>query len=143
MRGSIYYQTAELAKLVFKEGSKKKDRSNREHPDYQYVASFVTMQSYREVWNNFFIYLREQWDLNDCVKIREAHVLISFVKVGNTYDFYQVLAEWNVSYKLGNYALSKGIYNFIYFFAKADCDFRKFYTVHFINMFRYLIILIP
>ena len=43
MRGSVYYQSAELSKVVFKEGAKKEDRINSNHEHYNCVASFNTI----------------------------------------------------------------------------------------------------
>ena len=75
MRGSVYYQTAELTKIIFLEGAKKQDRINPKHPHYQKIASYNTMKSYRDVWNNFFNYLKEYWKINDCEQIEPQHVL--------------------------------------------------------------------
>lgn len=74
MRGSVYYQTAELTKLIFVEGAKKIDRVNKDHEHYQCVASYNTMDSYRSVWNNFFNYLKEHFKLKNCELINEEHV---------------------------------------------------------------------
>jgi len=75
MRGSIYYQTAELTKIIFQEGAKKQDRIDSKHIHYQKIASYNTMKSYRDVWNNFLNYLKEHWSVKDCEKIEEEHVL--------------------------------------------------------------------
>jgi len=75
MRGSVYYQTAELTKIIFCEGAKKQDRINLKHPHYQKISSFNTMKSYRDVWNNFFNYLKEHWSVKDCEKIDSQHIL--------------------------------------------------------------------
>ncbi len=75
MRGSVYYQTAELTKVIFQEGAKKEDRINPKHQHYKKIASYNTMKSYRDIWNNFFNYLRENWKLKDCEKIDSQHVL--------------------------------------------------------------------
>ena len=75
MRGSVYYQTAELTKTIFKEGVKKEDRSNKHSEYYQMVSSYKTMESYRSVWNNFFNYLREHWQLKRCEFITSTHVI--------------------------------------------------------------------
>jgi hypothetical protein len=74
MRGSIYFQSAELVKQVFNEGAKKVDRINPEHEHYQMVASYKTMESYRNIWNNFFNYLKEHWKIRDFEKIESQHV---------------------------------------------------------------------
>jgi len=75
MRGSVYYQTAELTKIIFQEGAKKQDRINPKHPYYQKITSYNTMKSYRDIWNNFFNYLKEHWDVKDCEKIEQEHIL--------------------------------------------------------------------
>lgn len=74
MRGSVYYQSALLAKQVFEAGAKKEDRINSNHEHYQKVASFKTMESYRSIWNNFFNYLKEHWAIKDCEKIESQHI---------------------------------------------------------------------
>jgi hypothetical protein len=38
------------------------------------VASFKTMESYRNIWNNFFNYLKEHWKIRDFEKISGEHV---------------------------------------------------------------------
>jgi hypothetical protein len=74
MRGSVYFQSAELTKQVFSEGAKKVDRINPEHEHYQMVASYKTMESYRNIWNNFFNYLKEHWKIRDFEKIESQHI---------------------------------------------------------------------
>lgn len=65
MRGSVYYQSAELIKAIFVEGAKKKERIDKTHPHYQCIASYMTAKSYRDVWENLFHYLREHWKVKD------------------------------------------------------------------------------
>lgn len=74
MRGSIYYQTSQLVKVIFVEGAKKKDRINPEHEHYKCVASYNTMDTYRKVWNNLFNYLHEHWKLKNCENISSEHI---------------------------------------------------------------------
>lgn len=74
MRGSVYYQSAQLVKIIFQEGAKKTQRNDPEHPYYQKIASFKTMESYRSIWNNFFNYLKEHWQIKDCTKIEPEHI---------------------------------------------------------------------
>lgn len=74
MRGSIYYQTAELTKVIFVEGAKKEERIDPAHPNFQCVASFKTMETYRGVWNNFGHYLKEHWQIKDFEQIDSEHV---------------------------------------------------------------------
>jgi len=73
MRGSVYFQTAQLAKVIFKEGSLKVDRVNPDHDHYQCVASFSTMEAYRQIWNNFGKYLREVWGIKNFEKVDSKH----------------------------------------------------------------------
>lgn len=74
MRGSVYYQSSQLAKQIFESGAKKEDRINPNHEHYQKVASYKTMESYRSIWNNFFNYLKEHWGIKDFEKIEAQHI---------------------------------------------------------------------
>ena len=74
MRGSVYHQTANLVKIIFREKAKKEERVDPQHDYYQCVASYNTMDTYRRVWNNFFNYLREHWKLKNCEFITAEHV---------------------------------------------------------------------
>jgi integrase len=74
MRGSVYYQTSQLVKAIFKEGVKKEERLEIESEYYYGISSYQTMTTYRKVWNNFFNYLKEHWHLNDCERIKAEHV---------------------------------------------------------------------
>lgn len=74
MRGSIYYQTAELTKVIFIERAKKEERVDLTYPNFQCVASFKTMETYRGVWNNFGLYLKEHWGIKDFEQINSEHV---------------------------------------------------------------------
>ena len=74
MRGSVYYQSSQLAKQIFESGAKKENRINPNHEHFQKVASYKTMESYRNIWNNFFNYLLEHWKIKDCEKINSEHI---------------------------------------------------------------------
>ena len=74
MRGSVYYQSAVLTKVIFFEGSKKENRINPNHVQYQCISSFKTMETYRNVWNNFFNYLKEHFKLKNCELINDKHI---------------------------------------------------------------------
>ncbi|MHB8088856.1 MAG: hypothetical protein ACYDH2_11490, partial [Anaerolineaceae bacterium] len=58
----------------FVEGTKKEDRIDPLQPYFQCVSSYKTMETYRSVWNNFGLYLREHWDIKDFEKINGEHV---------------------------------------------------------------------
>ena len=74
MRGSVYHQSAQLAKQIFEVGVKKEDRINPNHPHFHKVASYKTMETYRSIWNNFFNYLIEHWGIKDFEKISAEHI---------------------------------------------------------------------
>ena len=74
MRGSVYYQSSQLVKQIFKEGAKQEDKINTSHEHYQMVSSYKTMESYRSIWNNFFNYLLEHWKIKDFEKISSEHI---------------------------------------------------------------------
>jgi hypothetical protein len=78
MRGTVYYQTAELTKVIFYEGAKKENRIDINHEHYNCIASFKTMETYRSVWNNFFNYLKEHFKLKNCELITDEHVKFYF-----------------------------------------------------------------
>lgn len=75
MRGSVYYQSAELTKAIFSAGATKLERIDPTHSNFQKVASCKTMESYRNVWNNFFNYLKEHWQLKDAEEINFQHII--------------------------------------------------------------------
>ena len=74
MRGSVYYQSAVLTKVIFFEGAKKINRINPNHEHYLCIASFKTMQSYKKVWDNFFNYLKEHFKVKNFELITSEHV---------------------------------------------------------------------
>jgi hypothetical protein len=74
VRGSVYYQSSQLVKQIFQSGAKKKDRINPNHTHFQKIASYKTMESYRQIWNNFFNYLLEHWSIKDFERISGEHV---------------------------------------------------------------------
>ena len=74
MRGSIYYQTSVLTKMIFREGAQKTDRINPDHEHYQCVASYKTMDSYRRVWNNFGLFLKNEFRVKDFERTTANHI---------------------------------------------------------------------
>lgn len=122
MRGSVYYQTAELTKIIFQEGAKKQDRINPKHSHYQKIASFNTMKSYRDIWNNFFNYLREHWLLKDCEKINSEHILAYIDYKIEYYPSKQYLqkiisALGKLEISLNQYSKSKYEFSLVYDFS--------------------------
>ena len=74
MRESVYYQSSQLVKQIFVEGAKKEDKINLNHKHYQVVSSYKSMETYRNIWNNFFNYLLEHWKIKDFEKIESEHI---------------------------------------------------------------------
>lgn len=74
MRGSVYYQVTQLIKSNFIESAKKIDRIDPQHPHFNCIASFETAATYRRVWENMFLYLREHWKLKNIELIKSEHV---------------------------------------------------------------------
>lgn len=74
MRGSVYYQSAELTKAIFCASATKIERIDPAHPYFQMVSSYKTMECYRNVWNNFFSYLKEHWRIKDAEQISSEHI---------------------------------------------------------------------
>jgi integrase len=59
---------------VFAEGAKKVDRIDPAHSHFQCVSSFQTMDSYRQIWNNLALYLREVWEIKDLERLTSFHI---------------------------------------------------------------------
>lgn len=74
MRGSVYYQASVLAKIIFSHGAKKEDRINKSHTEYKCVASYKTMETYLRVWNNFGLFLRDEFGIKDFQKTTPQHI---------------------------------------------------------------------
>lgn len=62
-------------KVIFIERLKKEERTNPLSQHYQKISSYKTMESYRNVWNNMFNYLREHWKLKNSELITHEHVV--------------------------------------------------------------------
>ncbi len=74
MRGSVYYQTSVLAKLVFESGTKKVVRKDKSSDKHQIVASYNTMDTYRKTWNDLGFYIFEVFEIRDFEKLEPLHV---------------------------------------------------------------------
>jgi integrase len=74
MRGSVYYQTAVLTKYIFCKGAKKTEKIDSNLESFQKISSYKTMETYRNIWNNFFNYLKEHWGLKNFELIENYHV---------------------------------------------------------------------
>ena len=80
MRGSVYYQSSQLVKQIFESGVKKEDKINSVHEHHQKVSkSFKTMETYRNIWNNFFNYLKEHWKIKILKKLNQNILLHTWI----------------------------------------------------------------
>lgn len=69
MRGSIHYQTGELAKVLFMPGM-----SKYEQKVTGFIANAKTLATYREVWNELGIYVKEHFTLKDLQELKDKHI---------------------------------------------------------------------
>jgi len=74
MRGSVYFQTAMIAKAVFHEGAKKVDRVNPNHQNFQKIASFGTMETYRKIWNDLGYFVHHAFGIKNLELLRSTHI---------------------------------------------------------------------
>lgn len=74
MRGSIYYQTSLLAKAVFSEGATKQAKTHPDSVEFNMVSSYTTMETYRRIWNNFGLYVKEEFGVRDFERITPEYV---------------------------------------------------------------------
>lgn len=73
MRGSVYYQTGVLAKLLFAEGMSKVDQKKSGN-----LANANTLKAYREVWNELGNFLKHEHKLSDFQQIESRHIEVYF-----------------------------------------------------------------
>lgn len=74
MRGSVYYQSSVLTKIIFREKVKKEQRIDPLNDNYGCVSSYETMETYKKVWENFFNYLKEHWKIKNFELITSEHI---------------------------------------------------------------------
>ncbi len=107
MKGSVYYQSSILTKCIFIEGVKKVKRVNKDDASFNCVASYKTMETYRNVWNRFFNYLKEHWKVKNCEKITEEHVLAYMEYTLEYYPSKQYLEKISCALGKLEFALNK------------------------------------
>lgn len=74
MRGSVYYQTAQLIKCIFKERTKKSNRVDPTSNEFGMIASYTTAKTYRNIWNNFGRFVLDEYGIKDFEGITSEHV---------------------------------------------------------------------
>lgn len=70
MRGSMHYQTGELVKVLFSPGMSKSEQKST-----GFIANAKTLETYREVWNELGIYVKEHFVLKDLQELNEKHIV--------------------------------------------------------------------
>ncbi len=76
LRGSIRWQTGELAKAVFEAGVSKAERVSPQSVHHGKISSYRTMETYREgVWNPFGEFVKAEHGVKDFEKVTAAHVV--------------------------------------------------------------------
>jgi integrase len=73
MRGSVKWQTGQLTKALFEEGVSKAERVSQGEKQGK-VSSYKTMETYRDVWNDFGNFAKESMGVKDLEKVDGGHV---------------------------------------------------------------------
>lgn len=121
MRGSVYYQSAELIKTIFVEGAKKIERIDKAHPNYQKIASYKTATAYRNVWENFFHYLREHWRVKNPLLIT-GEMVASYMEYKSEYHLSKQYLE-KISSAMGKLEISLKHYTLSQYGEAGEYDF--------------------
>jgi hypothetical protein len=74
MRGTIYYQTSQLVKCIFFHNAKKGEKVDPSSNAYQHVSSFKTMETYRRIWNNLGLFIKDEYAIKDLEQIEACHI---------------------------------------------------------------------
>lgn len=69
MRGSIYFQTGELAKVLFIPGMSKSIQKLTGH-----LANADTIETYREVWNELGVFTKSSFGVKDMQQLKAEHI---------------------------------------------------------------------
>ncbi|MFH0708823.1 MAG: hypothetical protein V2A75_01315 [Pseudomonadota bacterium] len=121
MRGSVYYQSAELIKTIFVEGAKKTERVDKAHPHFQCIASYKTAKAYRDVWENFFHYLREHWKIKDPILIT-GEMVASYMEYKSEYHVSKQYLE-KISSSMGKLEIALKRYTLSKYGEAGEYDF--------------------
>src|SRR5271157_1366048 len=73
MRGSVKWQTGQLARALFEEGVSKAQRMDPGEKQGK-ISSYRTMETYRDVWNDFGTFAKEAMGVRDFEKVDGDHV---------------------------------------------------------------------
>lgn len=69
MRGSLYYQTGELSKVLYMQGM-----SKIEQKQTGYLANAKTLETYREIWNELAIFIKSMYGIKDLQQLDAQHI---------------------------------------------------------------------
>ena len=134
MRGSPYYQSAELIRCIFSPGLKKEERSDPNGPSYKMLSSYESAATYRRVFENIMYYLKEEWKIKDIEKIEEYHLLAYLeykVEYYPTRNYVEkiVSAIGKLEFALNRFNKTKGVILRNYDFSKR-LEMLKLYRNH-------------
>ncbi|MDD4950521.1 PRC-barrel domain-containing protein [Sulfuricurvum sp.] len=122
MRGSVDWQTAELVKVIFVEGTKKEDRVNPTHSNFLCVSSFKTMETYRSVLNNAGHWMKEFYCIKDFEQITAEHIEAYMLYKIEYYPSKQYLAK--ISAALGKLEIALKRYTLQKYGVEKHYDFQ-------------------
>jgi integrase len=74
MRGSIKWQTAQLAKAIFEAKVSKEERTDPDSERYGKISSYKTMKTYRDVWNDLGKFAKQELGVKDFEDMKGSHV---------------------------------------------------------------------
>jgi len=73
MRGSVRWQTGQLTKAIFEERVSKEKRVSPGEKEGK-ISSYKTMETYRDVWNEFGNFAKDSMGVRDFEKVDGGHV---------------------------------------------------------------------
>lgn len=73
MRGTVKWQTAQLTKAIFEERLSKEQRTDPNDEAYGKIASYGSMETYRDIWDDFATFLKETYGIKDLEQATGSH----------------------------------------------------------------------
>jgi len=123
MRGKIEYQTAQLAKVVFVDGLKKEEKIDPLSNHYKKVASYGTMTTYRNIWNQIFKYIRNTFAIKDPILTTNEHIssyMLYNIQKNSTKQYLE-----KISSAIGKLEIALFYYTKLYFQKPIIYDFSS------------------
>jgi hypothetical protein len=100
---------------------KKTERVDKTHPHFQCIASYKTAKAYRDVWENFFHYLREHWKIKDPILIT-GEMVASYMEYKSEYHVSKQYLE-KISSAMGKLEIALKRYTLSKYGEAGDYDF--------------------